>query len=337
MNQSIFHGIFGLLLHTGYWLIWLAYIQKGSWMELEKLVPLLVLILLVEFFLGSFQYALPGTHILNQYASGVENNTIVGDAIRVSGTFSYLGGYQVLVPVFACLAWFLILRKSSANLIFSVMILGLLMAFMSGSRGAVGFFILYLLTAFLLTGYFGGKLIKLAIQGTLIMSVLLYFLPSFSALLTRSYENFIYRVENSDELDQRIAGGLAEIIHFKGNYPVFGVGLGATYQGANALFGTSRFVQEYGGYESEPARIVLEGGFVLYFLNFIMIIIFLKYTENLPRLAKFFFLVVYYNSMVTFNVYQGVFYVFGIMLVDRGYYLKKMDKEGKKSQILIST
>ncbi|MGL1423646.1 hypothetical protein ACSTJ1_00460, partial [Vibrio parahaemolyticus] len=58
----------------------------------------------------------------------------------------------------------------------------------------------------------------------------------------------------------------------KGNYPIFGVGLGSTYQGAIKLFGTSPFIIEYGFYESEVIRIVLEGGFILLFTRIFVII-----------------------------------------------------------------
>ncbi|MFX6945393.1 hypothetical protein ABTH53_20265, partial [Acinetobacter baumannii] len=44
----------------------------------------------------------------------------------------------------------------------------------------------------------------------------------------------------------RIFGDLNEVFNFRGNYPIIGVGLGSTYQGANKLFGTSPYVLEYG-------------------------------------------------------------------------------------------
>ncbi|MFD1016346.1 hypothetical protein [Winogradskyella rapida] len=327
MNHTLFHGVFGILLHLGFFMLWLAYLKKHKWIEIERLVPLLLLILVIEFVLASLQYTLPGTHILNVQASGQANNAIVGDAVRVSGTFSYIGGFQVVTPLFACLAWFLMIRRFPNWLTFSVLGLGLLMALMSGSRGAVGFYLLYTTIAFFLSGNTVGSLIKLIVQGFLVIAILILMVPSFQNLTTKSYNNFKERTENSDQIDERISSGYAQILDFKGRYPVFGVGLGATYQGANALFGESIYVKEYGGYESELARIVLEGGFILMFLRIILVLVLLKYTENLPLIAKAFLFVVFMNSMMTFNVYQGVFYVIGVILVDRGYYLRKLERK----------
>ena len=334
MNKTVYHGIFGVLLHTGFFLLWLAYLQKNHWMELEKLVPVLLLILVIEFILASFQYTLPGTHILNIQASGGANDAIVGDAIRVSGTFSYIGGFQVMIPLFACLAWFMMLRHYAMWLIFGVLGLGLLMAFMSGSRGAVGFFLMYVVIAILLSGNTINSLFKLIVQGSLIITLVIFVAPSFQKSGINSYNNFKDRAENTDQVDDRVSGSYEELLHFRGRYPIFGVGLGATYQGANALFGTSSYVREFGGYESELARVVLEGGFVLLFLRIILVLVFLKSTEYLPFLAKAFFFVVFMNSMMTFNVYQGVFFVLGMLLVDRGYYLKQLELEQNDTESL---
>ncbi|WP_179336957.1 hypothetical protein [Winogradskyella ludwigii] len=334
MNKTVYHGIFGVLLHTGYFLLWLAYLQKNQWMELEKLVPMLLLILVIEFVLASFQYALPGTHILNIQAGGGANNAIVGDAVRVSGTFSYIGGFQVMIPLFACLAWFMMLRHYATWLIFGVLGLGLLMAFMSGSRGAVGFFLMYVVIAIFLSGNTINSLFKLIIQGGLIITLVIFFAPSFQKSGINSYNNFKDRVENTDQVDDRVAGSYEQLLHFRGRYPIFGLGLGATYQGANALFGTSSYVKEFGGYESELERVVLEGGFVLLFLRIILVLVLLKNTEYLPFLGKAFFFVVFMNSMMTFNVYQGVFFVLGMLLVDRGYYLKQLELEQNDTELL---
>lgn len=329
MNHTLFHGIFGILLHLGFFVLWLAYLKKHKWVEIERLVPLLLLILIIEFVLASLQYTLPGTHILNIQASGEANDAIVGDAVRVSGTFSYIGGFQVLIPLFACLAWFMILRDYAMWLIISVISLGLLMAFMSGSRGAVGLYLLYMIMAFFSSGKSISSLLNYVMQGFLIITVLLFLSPGFKSLSINSYENFAGRVENTDQVDDRVSGGYDQVLNFRGRYPIFGVGLGATYQGANALFGQSIYVKEYGGYESELARIVLEGGFVLFFLRIILVLVFLKYTPFLPVLTKVFLFIIFMNSMMTFNIYQGVFYVVGIMLLNRGYYLKQVDQQKK--------
>lgn len=322
MNHTPYHALFGLFLHTGYWLIWLAYLKKGKWMELEKLVPLLILILIIEFSLASLQYALPNTHVLNIFASGEETAAYVGDSVRASGTFSYIGGLQAMIPLFACLSWFMMLRGYAMSSVVMIIGLGLVTAFMTGSRGAVGYFVLYTGVAFLLSGNVGGRIFKLVVQVILMGAFIIAVVPSIQNMVIKSYDNFMYRVETSDDVDERVLESYTDVINFRGKYPLFGVGLGATYQGANSLFGKSIYVEEYGTYEREPSRIVLEGGYILFIFRIVLIIVFLKSTKHLPLLAKVFFLVIYLNITITFNIYRGVFFVLGLMLVDRGYFLK---------------
>jgi hypothetical protein len=322
MNHTPYHGLLGLLVHTGYLLIWLAYIQKGRYLELEKLVPFFLVILVIEFVLASLQYSLPNEHFLNMYASGQESSAFVGDAVRASGTFSYIGAFQGMLPIFACVAWFMMLKNDNLIYIVLVLILGLATALMTGSRAAVGFFILYSITAFLLSGNIANRIFKVLAQGVIIVCFLIIVLPPIMKSLEKIYDNFMYRVENSDNVNTRVSGSYTSVFDFRGEYPIFGVGLGATYQGANALLGTSIYVKEYGGYEREPARIVLEGGYILFIFRIFLILVFLKHTDNLPLLAKVFFLLVFLNLTITFNIYQGLFFVLGLVLVDRGYYLK---------------
>ncbi|MCS5489186.1 O-antigen ligase family protein [Algoriphagus limi] len=323
MNHTTFHGFFGILLHLGYWLVWLGYLQKRQWMELEKFVPLLVLILLIEFSISTLQYSLPGTHFLNQFASGEDNTASVGDAVRISGTFSYIGGMQAMIPFFAFLGWYLLLLRKQNFLLLLVFGLGLLLAFMSGSRGAVGFYILISLFAFLSVNNLNTnlKLAGLAIRSFFIIFVLFSLNNSLQDTVIKMYENFMVRVNSTTDLGDRIFFSYIDIWDFRGNYPLFGVGLGSTYQGANALFGESRYVQEYGYYESELARIVLEGGYILFILRLILLFVFLRRTF-LPISVKFLFFIFFINSMIVFSAYQGVFFILQIMFLDRAYYIR---------------
>jgi hypothetical protein len=113
---------------------------------------------------------------------------------------------------------------------------------------------------------------------------------------------------------------------------VFGVGLGSTYQGANLVFGTSEYVLEYGYNESEAGRIVLEGGFILFFLRIILFFVLMNKTL-IPLYGKVLFFAMFFSSQIVFSVYLGAFFLLGIMFVDRAYYLKSVKQIERKKML----
>ncbi|MCC6459112.1 MAG: hypothetical protein IT260_01500, partial [Saprospiraceae bacterium] len=91
------------------------------------------------------------------------------------------------------------------------------------------------------------------------------------------------------------------------------------YQGARALWGESYFVKTYGGYEEEPERIILEGGFLLFFLRVGMLVLFLK-AMRFPLLYKCMFgLIILFFTHSIFNVYNIFFVPLGLSLLDWAY------------------
>ncbi|MBL7776536.1 MAG: hypothetical protein JNK89_11075, partial [Saprospiraceae bacterium] len=94
LNQSIFHGAFGILLHLGFWLVGFHYLENRALYRWEGLAGLLLLIFIVEIGLGVVQYSLPRSHFINRYAAeGATNIAYVGEAARVTGTFSFVAGF----------------------------------------------------------------------------------------------------------------------------------------------------------------------------------------------------------------------------------------------------
>lgn len=131
------------------------------------------------------------------------------------------------------------------------------------------------------------------------------------------------------EVEYRISDLFNEVLDFRGKYPVFGVGLGSTYQGANAIFGTSQYVLEYGYNESEAGRIILEGGYILFFLRIALFLVLMR-KSVVPFFGKAIFLALFFTSQVVFSVYFGTFFFLGIIFVDRAYYLKSRNITYKK-------
>lgn len=96
--------------------------------------------------------------------------------------------------------------------------------------------------------------------------------------------------------------------------------MGSTYQGANKLFGTSPYVLEYGFFESELTRVILEGGYLLLITRAFVIVYLIKQLF-IPVNAKIVIGIVlffFYSSI--FNIYNAVFAAMGIILIDYFYY-----------------
>src|SRR5205823_8969299 len=95
MNYTIFHGIFGIILHLGFWMACFFYFENKEYFELHDLFKLFIAISIAEVVLGFIQYTLPASHILNKYVneSSIADIAMVGNSVRVTGTFSYLAGY----------------------------------------------------------------------------------------------------------------------------------------------------------------------------------------------------------------------------------------------------
>jgi hypothetical protein len=324
-NQTIYHGIFGIVIHLGFWILLLTYYKLRLGFEIEKFTNFMVLILIGEVVLGSIQYSLPGSHFLNTFSTGEDNTAGVGEAIRVSGTFSFLGGFQALVIFYGFFIWFLLVRKYSPIIIFIVFGVSLFAGLLSGSRGSVGFLLIISAFAFIYTGFlfkfFLNTLVSLCVLGFL----LFYLGGSFVSKFDNAYTNFLTRInggyENNKELEGRVVGSYTEIFDFKGMYPVYGIGLGSTYQGANALFGESVYAKQYGYYESELGRVVIEGGYILLFLRITLFLVMIRFSF-IPFIGKVLIFILFLNSMIVFNTYLGVFFFLGIIFVDRAYYLE---------------
>jgi hypothetical protein len=212
-----------------------------------------------------------------------------------------------------------------AYLILSVFIMGLFSGFICGSRTSVGMFLLLSGFGFLQDGFLIKRFFSVFASISLLGIFLFYFGGSLANRFETAYGNFEDRVDTgneSGELAWRIDWTYNEIINYHGNYPIYGIGLGSTYQGANILFGESSYAKEYGYYESELGRIVLEGGFILFFFRIIMFLVVLRFS-HISFAGKIIMFIFFFNNMIIFNAYLGAFFILGFILVDRAYYLKR--------------
>ena len=146
MNLTLFHGIFGFILHFGFWSLMLVYLNEREAFPIENLVKVMLIVCFAETLLTFVQFGLPTSHFLNRYenagadeVAGFEND----GGVRVIGTFSYIAGYGSLLFFIGLFVWALMVqKKQSTPVILALSSFGLVSAFMNGSRSIMLPFVL---------------------------------------------------------------------------------------------------------------------------------------------------------------------------------------------------
>lgn len=330
LSHTIFHSVFGFVLHIGFWIMVLIYIQERDSFPVEELLGAMAIACLVQSILGAMQFSLPADHFINRYVS--DNNDVAGFGngfgTRVIGTFSYISGYGAFMVFYGMYVWALMIEnKRSLWLIYGLAVLGLVAAFMNGSRSVVLPFVLSVFFGFLNYGYLGTKLKVVA--AIVLVAILAFVFDAGEKLdfIGNSYDAFSARVEAGQatgETSDRTKMTFDAVLNYNGNYPLFGVGLGATYQGAVAKWGTSPLVPVV--YEAEPERVLIEGGYFLFIVR-LLLMIYLIFQMKIPVYFSapiLFFLFMF--SLLVFNINQPAYTFFGLMVVDKMYHLKEQKR-----------
>ncbi len=331
LGQSIFHGIIGVYLYSIFYLVISKYFSYREHINFNALFWIILAIAIIEFLLGSAQYFLPETNILN-YQIKIKGFDVgiakVGENIRVSGTFSYLGGYGTFVSLVGYLVWSQLVMRRKQLWLVPFALAGLGCALFSGSRGAVINFFIFLL--FGLSGYFTSlkdSLRLVAIGGLAFFAVTYFDFGGYSKKFTTGIENISTRFGDSDKLEKSDLGGRS-LTPFLAIYTVdlpvgfnaIGIGLCATYQGTNIIWGTSYAAKALGGWEDEVGRVLIEGGYILYFFR-ILIIWFVVRMMGWPRWMIIpFFIYLFFFTQIVVNIYSCIFTFIGLMFVDNAYY-----------------
>ena len=331
LQKTYYHGLIGIVFHFAFWFLMSFYIANRESFDLRPIINTLVIIVIAEIILAFVQYRLPQTHFINRYAA-VENvgNVIaeVGNAVRVTGSFSYISGFSAYLLFHVLFVWALIVYDYKPLITILLMIAGLFACFMNGSRGST---YLYLIILFFFLIFEAKKTNVSKHLGKLFIPVLLVtllYLNSGSSGLadtfTKAYDNFQARrsglVESGEE-QKRIFGDFYALSNFKGSNPYFGIGIGAAYQGSLVLFGSSEALLEYGFVESELEKYVLEGGFILLLLRLLLTISICKQL-CLPTRVKWLIGGLCFFTPIVYNMVHIVFFFSGIVFLDQMYYYK---------------
>ncbi len=331
LSHTIYHSIFGLLLHMSFWLMALIYVQERDSFPVERLLWPMLVSCGVESVLGLLQFTLPSDHFLNHYAR--ETNAVIGFSeglgTRICGTFSYLSGFGAFIVFFGMFLWALMLEnRRPLLLIYALAAAGMLSAFMNGGRVVALPYAMAVVFGILSHGGVGNKL-KGALVVALVAGMAVVFdLGEKLPFISNAYEAFSGRVKYGQETGEstdRAFDLFRAVIDYAGPRPGFGIGLGATYQGAIAKWGASPLLPAM---EAEPERIVIEGGLFLFTVRALLLLLLLARTKIPLWFAVPIMVYILMFLSTVFNINQCFYAFFGFMLVDKMYYLKGKEAAG---------
>jgi hypothetical protein len=286
---------------------------------LKQLDYFLITLLVLETIIATIQSYLPGDHILNLYTGGMENSARVGEAVRITGTFSYLGGIGAMSIFYSFYTWYLLNCNRNPIFFFICSLLTCYISLLTGSRGTF-FTVIIVIAIAIYENRTKAKQYLTYFIGIAIVAVLIgIFLSNPFQNITRAWKNFDDRLQKgieSGEMEERITTtGFLSVFQYHGDYLLTGAGLGATYQGAHQLLGVPDTVKEYGYMESEPERIVFEGGIFLFLIRIILFVLILSAirASHLSKWALFFLFI---NGFIVFNTYMTFFLAMGLLWIN---------------------
>ena len=285
-------GIFGARNYLLYIpLMWMIPPLFSSEEELYKFLRHYLLLLIPVGLLATAQYFSPPDSPLNIYAADMEQQiAISGDAVRVTGTFSYLAGYATYLGICFTLLLPMMLRQQTTIwrwLTIAEISLVAITSFMTGSRGLMIFFALATVGYICLEGLRNfsavinsfGKLLFPAIVGFVLV------VTKFQTAIA----SFGVRADQSDDILPRITGAFTEPFQFFQHALFSGYGAGATFQANEVIrdfFNLPQGERIPVYFEAEPGRIALELGMIGFFFWYGLKIVLIVAIWNVYRQLK---------------------------------------------------
>lgn len=299
----------------------------------------LMIISIPLFFLGIIQYFLPPDDILNKLVNEDQLFNKVEDYTRSMSVFTFVKTYNVyllftLTLLFSYL-FYRIKNNLSIWLLTTVLLLGILNMFMTGSRLPIGLLSLNFLLIIFFSFLFIPKLRKTLTVFLVLGSILFLSIYNLSSTYKIAVDAFFNRatiietvaerknLENykaTDRLTDRITA-----FKYSNESGLFGFGIGTTYQGTGMVL--TKFRPDI-KFEEEGERVVLEigiiGGILILLLRFSILlksISVIKKIENINIFLVLLPLILYiippilFVNNTTFNYIDGLTYWFSFGLV----------------------
>jgi hypothetical protein len=325
LNLTIYHGLLGIIVHSIFWSMIFVYLYNSDDIDLTFLVKHIIVLGLIQVVIGTIQYASPGDAFINKYAQNTEELSSiakVGDAVRATGTFSYLSGFNAFFYLYLFANCYL-LKKTPKNMwVLVTTFLGLYGMLISGSRGGLLFYVVVLISFLIFESNIVNQLRRISASIVFLLLILAINIGLNDPLnldkkFTLSYTNFSERVEsNEGENSERVTKDVSAVLFSKFDYRYLGIGLGATYQGAKGVFGVSPLLNTV-AHEGELFRLIIEGGYILLLFKFVL----LSYVFSKIKLSVFFkiilFIIIGFFSSLAFNVYSSIYLALSLILLDK--------------------
>jgi hypothetical protein len=266
-SSSIIIGIFGLKAYFYYVpLIWILPSIFQSEEELYQFLRHYLILLIPVAILGIIQFFAPGSSPLNVYAGGQDPTASFSgfDAVRITGTFSYISGYSIYLSFCLCLLLPILTIKQLAkwrwlSLIETILLVGT--SFMTGARSLIVFAVLFLSIYIAIIVVFSPNISKNIIKQMRTPLILIIILvPRY---FSKGLDAFIGRTTSSSLLsDSRIWGPFSEpfqAIQYRG---FDSYGIGTSHQGVSGLIKLFdlNITEVLPPWEGEIGRIILEIG-----------------------------------------------------------------------------
>ena len=317
-----YHGIFGVLLHLNFPTFMVYYLKKANKNPVK--FNFLIIIGSVEILIGISQYILGSSHWLN---FGSTTEALIGDGFRVSGTFNYLAGYSAFLIFYTFIIISDFIKNGALIRTFLLLTLTLLGVLVNGSRSVMIIFV-YILIAF-----FPFRRLIVRVENLFYLLPVIY-LAGQLPVLKRGFINFADRVEitnSSGESLRRIYGYFSDFGSLDNWDLIFGYGIGSTHIPLNSLFGVSDYILNYGFFEEEIERYVLEGGIILLFVKIVTLFWVSSYFPFKRKRLVFLMIIMSIVMVFTFNILLQFFTFLGILI-----YVNTL-KKGTDSSALTAT
>ncbi len=331
LSPGIYHATSGIIIHLGFWLALTLYITKRDNFEIDYLFKLILIVIAAEIILGIMQYASPKDSFINRYAIVAQedeteiglNIATVGDAVRISGTFSYIAGYVSFILFLQLFNFSLFYNpKIRKEIPIYLSFFIIMLSFLTGSR-ACTLFVVVSSSSFFLWQYKGFKELKL--RKYLIQFLLLLIINTglsdplnINNAIENSYNNFNRRLEdNAEEGEGRLILPFQRILNNEFPNKLLGNGLAISYPAIVALKGTSQVAIDHWVQDDEISRILLEGGYVLLLLKITLMVVLIHHLKINKIFSTVVFSIVFLYFPLSTNIYNSVFFLLGIIYLDQ--------------------
>lgn len=339
LSPSYYHSIAGIIVHLSFWLGLFYYLNNKENIELDKYTKLILILIVAETILAIFQNQLPRENIVNQYAMEDEFDdeaalgiAMVGDSVRVSGTFSYISGFTAFILFTQLFSFSLFYREEVKKYIPIIGVgISLILALLSGSRSSV------FINLILSISFFSFQLKDYDYRRLLAPSIILILLLGLNLALSdplklsnftsSAYDNFNDRLEsNQEEGNSRVTMPFKTLIDNEYPNKLIGNGLGISYPAIVALKGTSKVAEKFWVQDDEMGRTLLEGGYILFVFKLILIFTAIRSLQFDRKFAAIMFFTVFFYMTITTNIYNIVFFLIGVVFLEQAIIKHKKTK-----------